>query len=248
MKTKRIFRPKVTLIIPCYNEEERFESGFIAGIQYLKSQRFTWEMLLIDDGSRVPVTRLVVGVMKRHQAEFRRNLPVFVYRLPANTGKGAAIRLGVAKSRGEYIVFSDIDLSVPIENIVPLVGFLKKYGMVLASRRTSTSKIVVHQAPVREVAGRIFTALSNRICRTDVSDVTCGFKGYRRDVAKMLFLKSRIDRWVFDTEIVYLARKFGISIYEMPVDWSNKAGSKVKPGDSLQSFIDLIRIRCTNYE
>lgn len=243
MKTKASFRPKLSLIIPCYNEENRFEAGFLAIISYLTAQKYSWELLLIDDGSRVPVTKLVAAAMKQNPSAFKRKLPVFVQRLPVNMGKGAAIRFGVEKSRGSYVVFSDIDLSVPIENLELMLHHLKHNALVVASRRSEGSTITVHQPFIRELSGRIFTALSNIICDTGVGDVTCGFKGYTRDVAVKLFAQARINRWVFDSEIVYLARKYAIPVVEMPVSWSNKEGSKVKPADMFQSLVDLVRVR-----
>lgn len=221
--------PDVSVIIPVYNETVRLISGIERVLLFLTHQRFTWELIVVDDGSTSPV----------HLTK----LPVTVYRLPKNMGKGRAIAYGVEKAHGKAILFTDIDLSVPIETIKPLLAAMKRYPVVVGSRRTSGAKIVVHQSLVRESAGRLFTFLSNAICNIGVLDVTCGFKGFTRDAAKSLFRLQRIHRWVFDTEIMFLARKKGLSVHELPVHWVNKSGSKVRSWDSVVAFIDLFRIR-----
>lgn len=229
MKTKQ---PLLSLIIPVYNERARLTSGISTVLSYLKRQSYSWELIIVDDGSDVPVKKFL-----------KNSLPITIYRLQKNSGKGAAIRYGVTKAKGKCIVFSDIDLSVPISSLAPMMQELRHHQMVIASRRLPESRIVVHQPFIRELSGRIFTAVSNILCNTSVADVTCGFKGYHRDTAQLLFGKSRINRWVFDTEIVFLARKLSIPVFEMPVDWKNKAGSKVKPWDSILSILDVIKIR-----
>jgi len=219
----------VSVIIPVYNETVRLISGLEKVLLYLTHQRYTWELIIVDDGSTPPI----------HVKKF----PVSVYRLPKNMGKGRAIAYGVEKARGKAIVFTDVDLSVSPETITPLLAKLKRYPVVIGSRRKKGATIVVHQAVIRESAGRLFTLLSNVICAVGVLDVTCGLKGFTREAAKSLFSLQRIHRWVFDTEIVFLARKKGMSVYEMPVSWVNKSGSKVRPWDSVASLVDLFRIR-----
>jgi dolichyl-phosphate beta-glucosyltransferase len=220
----------VSLIIPVYNETVRLTSGLEKILLYLSHQKYSWELIIVDDGSTPPVT-------------IHKKFPISVYHLPMNSGKGRAIAYGVEKARGRTILFTDIDLSVPIETIQPVLTALKQYPVVIGSRRTEGAKIVVHQTAARELSGRLFTFLSNIVCHVDVADVTCGFKGYTSEAAKELFSHQRIHRWVFDTEIVFLARKKGFAIYELPVQWMNKSGSKVRPWDSVTSLIDLFRIR-----
>ena len=172
-----------------------------------------------------------------------KKLPVHVYRLPKNMGKGKAIAYGVEKAQGKAIIFTDVDLSVSIETITDLLRALRRYPVVIGSRRKTGAKIVVHQSVFRESAGRLFTILSNVVCNVGVADVTCGFKGFTKEAATSLFTCQRIYRWVFDTELVYLARKKGMNIYELPVSWVNKSGSKVRSWDSVVSLVDLFRIR-----
>lgn len=234
----------VSVVIPVYNETVRLTSGLEKVLLFLTRQRFTWELILVDDGSDTPVADVVKRATEQKILRFPlAKLPFFIYRLPKNMGKGRAIALGVARARGHAIIFTDVDQSVPIETIKPLLAGLKRYPVVVGSRRISGAKIVVHQSLFRESSGRLFTLLSNALCGAGLTDVTCGFKGFTRDAGKSLFKLSRIHRWVFDTEIVYLVRKKGLRVYELPVSWVNKSGSKVRPWDSVVSLIDLFRIR-----
>ena len=232
-KTKK--NPSLSLIIPAYNETVRLTRGLSRVTAFLSGKRYAWEIIIVDDGSKIPVKKLL------HMAYS--HLPVKIFRLNKNYGKGKAIAYGVSRATGKNIVFSDADLSVPIVVVDAIMEQLKHHPVVITSRRSRASEIVVHQPVAREAAGRLFTMLSNTICSTEVTDVTCGCKGFTRDTAKRLFGTSRIYRWVFDTEILYLARKYGYSIAEIPVHWSNKEGSKVRLKDSIGSLYDLLRIR-----
>jgi dolichyl-phosphate beta-glucosyltransferase len=237
-------KPLVSVIIPVYNETIRLISGLYQVLSYLRKQAYGWELIIVDDGSTMPVRMMLDQVIHRRILRYDiRKLPVSIYRLDKNTGKGAAISLGVSKAKGEYVVFTDIDLSVPVSELANTLRYLRQYPVVIASRRLTSSKILVHQSNSREIAGRIFTVLSNLICQTHATDVTCGFKGFRTDAARKLFRKRRIDRWVFDAELLFLAGKYKISVKEFPVVWTNKSGSKVRVGDSVSAFIDLFRIR-----
>ena len=225
----------VSVIIPVYNEDKRLTTGVERVISYLTHQRYRWELILVDDGSKEPVQKRI-SKMKG----------VSVIRLPKNMGKGRAIAAGVSRAKGKAIVFTDVDLSVGIEMLKPMLAALREYPVVIGSRRKRGAKILVHQPVFRESAGRVFTVLSNFLCATHVADVTCGFKGFTSEAAKSLFSLQKINRWVFDTEVVFLARKKGLMIYELPVAWVNKEGSKVRPWDSVTSLIDLIRIRLSD--
>ncbi len=226
-----INKPYLSLIIPVYNESERLLPGLQAVRRYLKEQSYRWEIIVVDDGSTIPVSGL------KKSEGFR------VIRMNTNSGKGAAIRRGMIESKGDMMVFCDIDQSVPVETLGLMLKKLKEFPVVITSRRLRDSKIVVHQKLFRELSGRIFTKMSNILCHTGVADVTCGFKGFRRDEALILFRKQRINRWVFDTEIVFLARKYKLAVRQIAVAWSDKPGSKVRFFDSIKSMMDLFQIR-----
>jgi dolichyl-phosphate beta-glucosyltransferase len=235
--------PTLSLIIPAYNETTRLVSGLYHALTYLSAKRYTWEIIVVDDGSKIPVTVVIGAARTVKLLQLHRHFPLTVYRLEKNYGKGRAIAEGVKRANGRYIVFCDADLSVPISTVDEILAHLPRFPVVITSRRTQGSKIITHQTPMREAAGRIFTKLSNVLCATHVVDATCGCKGFTSDTAKRLFGASRIHRWVFDTEILFLARKYGIDIFELPVRWTNKEGSKVRGTDVLRSLYDLLLIR-----
>lgn len=231
-------RPELSLIIPLYNENDRLRKGLITLNQFAKHIPYTWELLLIDDGSRI-VTSDIVSEMKQST----KNLPLTLYRLSQNKGKGAAIAEGMKRAKGKYIVFCDIDFSVPPEAIIEIVQALETVDIAIASRRLASSTIVLHQPFLREFSGRIFTFLSNTLFTLHLADATCGCKGFKAEVGKDLFRRMRVMRWVFDTEILFLARKKGYSIAEVPVSWSHSKETRVKPWDMVQSLFDLLRIK-----
>jgi len=224
-------KPTLSLIFPIYNESQRLQVSFTRALKFLSRQRYRSEIILVDDGSSPPVVHRWASY------------PVKLVALSRNIGKGGAIAAGVAHASGRYIVFSDIDLSVSLDHLSSMLGLLRTHPVVIGSRRLPASRIVTHQPRLRELTGRVFTFLSNVICGIHVADATCGFKGYQTNAAKRLFSRMTIQRWVFDVEILYLARKFGYDISEMPVIWADCKGTKVRGSDIVGSFIDLLRIR-----
>lgn len=239
-----IMRPILTLVVPVYNEIPRLLEGFGQITSYLTKQYKQCEILIIDDGSSVsPRQVLEASRYKRMMNQMIKQKSLRIIRLEENQGKGAALFEGIRLAKGKYVVFTDIDCSVPMHFLPDLIEQLKTHDIAIGSRRLADSQILVHQPFLREFAGRIFTVLTNIICQLNVSDVTCGFKGFRTPVAQYLFSKQQIKRWSFDAEVLYLARKFGYSIAQVPVVWSNKTGSRVRFIDTIRSVIDLLVIR-----
>jgi dolichyl-phosphate beta-glucosyltransferase len=221
-------KPMVSLILPVYNEQARLLPGLRQAVMYLQKQSYPWEIILVDDGSDRPV------VIK--------NPSVTVMRLVKNSGKGAAIRSGVKSARGKFIIFSDIDFSVPVETIAQMLKALKTSPVVIASRRAPGASLGKHQPIFRETAGRIFTFIANTMLGIRVFDITCGFKGFERRVAKRLFRDLITSRWVFDAEVLWRARRFGMPITEIPVRWSDKKGTHVHFFDVLHAWGDLMKL------
>ncbi len=230
---KNIF---LSIIIPLYNEEDRlFNLKTI--YQYLNHKKFKWEMILINDGSNDNTQKEVKKIIKENK-----NTQLFSY--SKNEGKGYAIKLGMLKARGQYRLFTDIDLSTPIEEFDKFIPFLKKFDVIIGSRKISGSKIIIHQTGTREILGKGFTKLSQIILQLQTTDFTCGFKCFSKDAAEKIFNKQKIYGWGFDSEILFLARKFGFKVKEIPVKWSNDPKSKVKfPQDIITSLVDLFTIR-----
>lgn len=226
----------LSVVIPAYNEEKIIETSLKKIVKYLKDKDYTWEIIVSDDGSKDNTAKIV--------KDFKRQ-GVRLVRAEENQGKGAALRRGILDSYGVVIIFMDADLSVPISNIDKFLGeFDKGFDVIIASRRTHGSEIKVHQPWLRENMGRVFTFLTNVITQANVSDFTCGFKGFTKAAAKKIFRVSKINRWAYDAEIIFLARKFGYKIKEVPIVWENRSDTRVRlKSVVLETFRDLLKIR-----
>ena len=228
----------LSLIIPAFNEEDRITKSIDHILRYLQSQPYSSEIIIVDDGSHDRTIDLV-------QERFGKHPEVRIHQQPRNLGKGAAVKQGMLLGNGEYLFFSDADLSVPIET---LPGFLTQlenhFDVTIGTRRKAGAAIEVHQPFYRELLGRTYTTLSNLLLGLRVSDFTCGFKGFRREAARDLFSRQRLKNWSFDAEILYLAQLKGYRILEAPVTWRDDRATKVRLGrDIFMSFIELLQIR-----
>lgn len=228
-------KTRLTLIIPAYNEEKIIGETLESVFNFLSQKTYIWEIIVVDDGSKDKTSAIVKSFKKPG---------IRLISLTENKGKGAAIRAGVKESRGEFIIFSDVDLSVPIENIDEFLLELKKNDVAIGSRRIKGSKILVHQPWLRENMGRVFTFLTRLILKSKISDFTCGFKGFRREAALDIFGKAKLDRWAYDAEILFLAQKRGAKIAEIPIFWKNREDTRVVLGSAvLVSLTGLLQIR-----
>lgn len=227
---------KLSLIIPVYNESRRIERGLKHATNYLQSQKYSWEIIVVDDGSI------------DNTAKLASTYPVNLLRTHKNFGKGHAIRVGVASAEGELIFFSDIDFSVSLDQIPAFITALKNSDVAIGSRRLTASNIAKHQPTIRESLGRGFTALSNLVLGLHHSDLTCGFKGFSHQSAKKIFSLQKINGWAFDSEILYIAHKLGIQVKEISVTWKNDPLTKVNViKDMVSSLLSLLAIKLNDY-
>lgn len=227
--------PYLSVVIPVFNEVKRIHN-LKNIINYLKKQKFKWELIVVDDGSS---DKTLVELKKIKQ---NNQLKILTYQ--PNRGKGYAVKTGMTYATGVYRLFTDVDLSVPIEKFADLKPWLKRYQVVIGSRRLPDSKLLVRQPFLRERMGKLFTSLSNLLLGTSYSDFTCGFKCFQAASADKIFHQLTVQRWGFDCESLYLAKEMGFRVKEVPVTWSNNAQTKVKfPQDIVNSFLDLVRIR-----
>lgn len=231
----------LSVIVPVYNEQERFNKPAAALYSYLLKAfpKTSCELIFVNDGS----TDKTLQSLKEFTKSNRKSLYV-TYK--TNRGKGYAISQGIKKAKGTYIFFMDIDLSVkPKELARALTAFKKnKIDIVIGSRRVEGSAIKVHQPKLRETMGHCYTLITTTLLGLPLSDLTCGFKGFKKKVAKDVFKKLIATRWSFDAEVLYKAHKKHYSIYELPITWEHVGNSKVNVGfDAVRSFIEVVKIK-----
>ena len=226
---------RVSIIIPAYNEERRIKETLDHMTRYLAKQSFTAEIIVVNDGSSDKTTQIV------HE-----NFPhVHIIAYSPNRGKGYAVKTGMNHAKGDYRFFYDADGSTPIEemdNTWPL--FETGADIIIGSRSLPKSNVQVRQNPLRESMGRTFNLFVKMLLGESFIDTQCGFKGFTSLCATDIFCRQRLDRFAFDAELLYIARKRGYTILELPVIWRNSRDSRVNIiADSLRMIRDLFRIR-----
>jgi dolichyl-phosphate beta-glucosyltransferase len=235
----------LSLIIPAYNEEQRLPATLTRISEYLALRDFSYEIVVVDDGSRDGTRDMV-----REFAATRPFVRLECYDdekgRPLNRGKGYAVRHGVLAARGRDILFSDADLSTPIEEMEKLLPPISRgdCDVAIASRALPESNLTVHQPWYRERMGRLFNSIVQRVIDTKIVDTQCGFKAFRGDVAKRLFGMAQIEGFGFDTEILFLAQKFKYRVREMPVTWEHRDDSRVSPLSApFQMLSEVMEVR-----
>jgi dolichyl-phosphate beta-glucosyltransferase len=230
-------RLELSVVIPAYNEAARIADPLRRVGAYLHAHHPRSELVLADDGS----TDGTAGVVETLSREL--GVPVRVLPNDTNRGKGHAVRRGMLAARGALVLMTDADLSTPIDELARLSAAIEAGADVaIGSRKMAGAHIEQRQPALREAMGRVFTMLT-RVFVVNVSDVTCGFKLFRRDAAHAVFARVTLDDWSFDAEALYLTRRLGFRLVEVPVRWRDAAGTKVRRGrDAVQSAIGLARI------
>ncbi len=228
--------PLATLIIPAWNEERRMPASLARVVAYVRSQPSPIEVVVVDDGSQDGTAAIVEGFA-------RENDFVRLIRNP-HGGKGAAIKTGVSQGRGQYLVLSDTDLSVPIEEMVKfLPPALNGYDVAIASREAPGAERI-DEPYYRHLMGRVYNLLVRVAAVPGIQDTQCGFKAFHRDVARQVFPLQTIEGWGFDVEVLFIARRLGYQIIEIPVRWYYGRESKVRPvKDTLCMVRDLWQVR-----
>jgi dolichyl-phosphate beta-glucosyltransferase len=225
----------VSLIIPAYNESERIGASLTSANAWVAAQRFPCEVLVVDDGSTDSTAAMVSEAGGDH---------VRLVAQPRNMGKGAAVRRGMLEARGDYRIFSDADFSTPITEADRVLDHLQRHDVVIGSRALDASYIKEHQPWYREHMGKVFNLLVQLVAVPGIHDTQCGFKGFTARAAEEVFSRTRIEGFGFDVEALYVARRLGFRIEEIPVVWYNDPRSKLDPiKDSLRMFTELLRVR-----
>jgi glycosyltransferase involved in cell wall biosynthesis len=229
----------VSIVVPAYNEEGRLPSSLDAILGFLQRRQPRFhEVVVVDDGSADGTAECVREYAKTHES-------VRLLQNPGNRGKGYAVRHGMLDAKGEWRLFTDADLSAPIEELDKLAAAAERDQALVAigSRALDRSLIGVHQPLTREYAGRIFNTVMRRITGLPWLDTQCGFKLYHASAAEQIFPRQRMDGFSFDVEDLVIARGLGIRVVEVPVRWNNVEGTKVSLAQGLRSFVDPLRIR-----
>ena len=229
---------RLTVIIPAFNEEKRLGPTLEKVCRYLQKWRNPSEILVVDDAS----TDGTLALAKKWQKKYPRSIRVITY--PHNVGKGGAVRAGVLAARGNYILFSDADLSTPIEETEKLWKAMDHADMAVGSRALKDSNIVIPQPALRKLSGWVFRTLTHLITVSVVRDTQCGFKMFSRPLGLKVMKAQRVARFGFDVEMIFLAVKYGYKVAEVPVTWADSPNSTVNPfKDGLRMFGNLLEIR-----
>ncbi len=235
--------PSLSLVIPAYNEAKRLPGTIQSLARYLRSAPFEKvELIVVDDGSR-DETGAAAEAAKPELDDI--GTPLRVIRNGKNRGKGFSVRRGMLAAVHEWVMFSDADLSAPIAELEKLMQAATTGGhdVAIGSRAIDHSLIGIHQPWYREFVGRVFNLNVRLLTGLEIADTQCGFKLFTDRAAKQIAAKQRVERFGFDVELLYIARKLGFTIAEVPVRWNNEANSSVTLGAGLQAFGDIWRVK-----
>src|SRR5579863_428248 len=227
-----------SFIIPAYNEGARLGATLDRVLGYIAASGWDAEVLVENDGSRDQTGDLVRACAQVHpQLRLIEN--------PGNRGKGYSVRNGMLNARGEVLVFSDADLSSPIEEANKLFAAISAGAdIAIGSRWLQPETQTQRQSLLRQFYGRIFNLALRVLLGLNFKDTQCGFKAFTRSAAHAIFPLQRIERWGFDPELLYLARRAGLKVQEVPVAWAHVEGTRLSPlRDGLRMFGEVLKIR-----
>jgi len=227
-----------SIIIPAYNESQRIIASLDKIIAYAAEQDWGAEIIVVNDGSRDNTAELVREYAKKHPM-------VKLIENPGNRGKGYTVRNGMMHAHGDILLFTDADLSSPIEESRKLFAAIDKGADVTFGSRWLQAELQTERQPLyRQVFGRIFNLLLRIILGLKYKDTQCGFKAFTRKAAHQIFTRQMIDRWGFDPEILFLAEKYGFKVAEVPVEWAHDNRSKINPvTDGAKMFMEMLKVR-----
>ena len=233
----------LSVVIPAFNEAPRLPATLRSLASYLPRSPFDLaEIIVVDDGSQDGTSE---AAQSEQAALAAAGIEMRVEHNAANRGKGYSVRRGMREARHEWILFSDADESAPIEEVERLAAAAQEGGhsVVIGSRALDRSLIGEHQPKYREFLGRVFNANVRLVTGLRIADTQCGFKLFRRDAAREIAARQRIERFGFDVEQLYIARKLGYSIAEVPVRWNNEPDSSVGLVDGINAFVEVWKVK-----
>ena len=234
-------KPDISIVIPAYDEGTRLSRPLEHIIEYIEAERLKAELILVDDGSRDETAEVGQQVFSRHP-----DLAGNVVRYETNRGKGFAVKTGLSAARADIALFSDADLSTPIEEMPKLVGPIQRgeFDVTFGSRAIDRSLIGTHQPWRREQGGKVINLAIRKMTGLPFVDTQCGFKAFNMIKFRPLLDVMTIDRFGFDVEFLFVAKRHGLRLHEIPVRWNNVEGSKVEVfRDTRRMFAELMQIR-----
>lgn len=230
--------PRLAVIVPAYNEQDRIVPTLERLREYLSAQTYSWTVTVVSDGSK-DATPSLADEFAKDNSGF-----ALIHYTP-NRGKGHAVRRGMLEVEGELLFFSDADLAAPIEEVEKLLPAIENGADVaIGSRPLKESNLEVRQPLYREILGRAFNMAVQLLAIKGIKDTQCGFKVFKREVARDVFSRCKLDGFSFDFEALLIARDLGYKIAEVPIRWRHQEGSKVVlMRDGPRMIRDLIKLR-----
>ena len=208
--------------------------------EFCKKNFDRYELIVVDDGSSDNTYNML--------KDYEKSLKIKLLRNPVNLGKGAAVKAGIMNAELPLVLFSDIDLATPLEELNKFVKYLPEYDIIIGSRNHPESVMEVNQSRFRQFLGKCFPILVNIFIMKDIRDTQCGFKLFKTKVAKEVFSFQTIKGFAFDVEILLIAKKLSYKIKEMPVVWKDKKGSKISPlKDAVKMLLQLFAIKYNSF-
>jgi dolichyl-phosphate beta-glucosyltransferase len=230
--------PTYSIVLPAYNERERIGGTLDRILAHAAQRGWNAEIIVVNDGSSDHTAEIVCEYAKKHPA-------LRLLENPGNRGKGYSVRNGMLHARGGVLLFSDADLSSPIEEADKLFAAIVQGADVAIGSRWLDRRLQIQRQPLhRQLFGRIFNLALRIVLGLQFKDTQCGFKAFTRRSAQAIFPLQKIERWGFDPELLYLANKFGFTIREVPVAWSHREGTRINPlRDGIRMFSELLKVR-----
>lgn len=230
--------PQFGIIIPAYNESARLGRTLERVLAYVSTQSWNAEIIIVNDGSRDDTSELVRRAAQKVPGLRLLNNPV-------NRGKGYSVRNGMLNATADFLLFTDADLSSPIEEATKLFASLRSGADVAIGSRWLEPKLQTQrQSLLRQFYGRVFNLALRMVLGLNFKDTQCGFKAFTRNAAQTIFPSQSIERWGFDPEILYLARRAGLKVKEVPVVWSHAEGTRINPlRDGIRMFFEVLAVR-----
>lgn len=242
-------QPFLSIVIPAYNELDNLDKGILDDADcYLKTKKYDWEVIIVDDGSTDGSAEKISSWIKSH--------PGWSLIKNPHQGKAASVKTGIIKAKGDYILFTDFDQATPLSEVEKLLPFIKKdYQIAIGSREVKGSRRL-NEPWHRHLMGKVFNFAVQTIVIGGIHDTQCGFKLFTNQAAKDLFnnlivygngIEKQAFTGAFDVELLYIAQKRGFGIAEVPVSWRHVTTNRVNPlRDSVRMFFDLLKIRLTD--